>query len=94
MTLDRPYRLADGVALRAERFGALAYRYDTRRLYFIHSRDAADFVAGLDGSVPLGTAIAGFVARRALPVAMRECLLETTRRLEGIGLVSAGECPR
>ncbi len=89
MTLDTPYRLADGVALRAERFGALAYRYDSRRLFFIHSRDAADFVASLDGTMPLDAALGDFLACRALPASMRETLLATIEKLERIGVVRA-----
>jgi len=35
--LDRPWRVGDGVALRPERFGALAYSFPTRRLSFLKS---------------------------------------------------------
>ena len=35
--LDRPWQLGRGVALRPERFGALAYSFDTRRLSFLKS---------------------------------------------------------
>ena len=35
--LDRPWRVGRGVALRPERFGALAYSFDTRRLSFLKS---------------------------------------------------------
>ena len=36
--LDRAWSLADGVALRPEPFGALAYHFGTRRLSFLKSR--------------------------------------------------------
>jgi putative mycofactocin binding protein MftB len=35
--LDRPWGLGPGVALRPERFGALAYSFNTRRLSFLKS---------------------------------------------------------
>lgn len=38
------YRLHDRVALRLERFGALAYHYDTRRLNFLHAHELATLV--------------------------------------------------
>lgn len=36
--LDRAWALSPGVALRPERFGALAYHFGTRRLSFLKSR--------------------------------------------------------
>jgi mycofactocin biosynthesis protein MftB len=36
--LDRAWRVSDGVALRPEPFGALAYHFGTRRLSFLKSR--------------------------------------------------------
>ena len=83
------YRLAEGVAIRPERFGALVYRYDNRRLYFIHSRTAADFVGGLDGAHPLGQAVAAFVDRHALPPEAGDTLLGTLDQLETMGLICA-----
>ena len=41
------HRLDDGVALRAEPFGALAYHYGSRRLTFLRSARLADLVARL-----------------------------------------------
>jgi putative mycofactocin binding protein MftB len=46
--LDRPWRLAEGVALRRERFGALAYSFTTRRLSFLKSPRLLEVVASLD----------------------------------------------
>jgi len=89
MNVITPYRQADGVSIRPERFGALVYRYDNRRLYFIHSHLAADFVAGLDGTRPLGQAVGDFVAQRALPESAGEMLLRTVDQLERMGILRA-----
>src|SRR3954469_16028630 len=62
MDLEPPPRaaaLADSTALRPERFGALAYDFDTRRLSFIRRRSQAhtalnqEFEAGLDAPICL-----------------------------------------
>ena len=89
MNVAGHYRLAEGVAIRAERFGALVYRYDNRRLYFIHSREAADFVSGLDGTDPLQRAVETFVTDRTLPQGIGETLLTTVGKLEAMGLLTA-----
>jgi len=47
-TLERAWRLDDHVALRRERFGALAYDFDTRRLSFLKSPELAELVRSLD----------------------------------------------
>ncbi|MBS1843469.1 MAG: mycofactocin biosynthesis chaperone MftB [Actinobacteria bacterium] len=49
--LDGRWRLHPQVALRPERFGALAYHYGTRRLSFLKSRRLLDVVEGL-GAAP------------------------------------------
>src|SRR6476620_1564797 len=57
--LRRAARLGDSTALRPERFGALAYDFDTRRLSFIRRRSQApvalneEFAAGLDAPICL-----------------------------------------
>lgn len=53
--LDRPWRLGGGVALRPERFGALAYSFQTRRLSFLKSRRLYEVVRTL-GEYPSGRA--------------------------------------
>jgi mycofactocin biosynthesis protein MftB len=88
MNVTTPYRLANGVAIRSERFGALVYRYDNRRLYFIHSQHVADFVASLDGAHPLEEAVKDFVAHHALPASTKHTLLQTVGQLETMGIVS------
>ena len=45
--LDRAWRLDPQVSLRAERFGALAYHYGTRRLSFLKSQALYTVVASL-----------------------------------------------
>src|SRR4051812_37644526 len=45
--LERPWRLGSQVALRPERFGALAYHFQTRRLSFLKSRKLLTVVSTL-----------------------------------------------
>lgn len=87
MNLATCYRLAEGVAVRSERFGGLVYRYDNRRLYFLHSRNVADFVSGLDGLRPLQKAIEDFLADRGLPTAAGGTLVKTVAQLEKMGIL-------
>jgi putative mycofactocin binding protein MftB len=82
------YQLAQNVAIRPERFGALVYNHDNRQLYFIHSHLVADFMIGLNGARPLGEAVEAFVAQRALPASAADTLLETIGRLERMGMVT------
>lgn len=42
-------RLAPGVSLRPERFGALAYSFDTRKLSFLKHPDLVRVVESMDG---------------------------------------------
>ncbi|NWF80669.1 MAG: mycofactocin biosynthesis chaperone MftB [Chloroflexi bacterium] len=51
------YRLAPYAVLRAERFGGLIYRYDNRRLYFLHAPALVELLNALDGSVTLDDAL-------------------------------------
>jgi putative mycofactocin binding protein MftB len=45
--LDRPWAVADQVALRPEPFGALAYHFGTRRLSFLKTRKLLAVVEAL-----------------------------------------------
>ena len=45
--LDSRYRLAPNVSLRPERFGALAYSFDTRKLSFLKHPDLVQVVESL-----------------------------------------------
>lgn len=58
VTLDRPYRLSDNVALRPEPFGALAYNYDNRRLVFLRSPDIVRVVKALADAPDTAAALA------------------------------------
>jgi putative mycofactocin binding protein MftB len=49
-TLDGRWRLNPQVALRPERFGALAYHFGTRRLSFLKSRRLLEVVQGLEAA--------------------------------------------
>lgn len=46
--LDQQYRLSPNVSLRPERFGALAYSFDTRKLSFLKHPDLVRVVESLD----------------------------------------------
>ncbi len=45
--LERPWRLHGQVAIRPERFGALAYHFGTRRLSFLKTRKLLNVVQAL-----------------------------------------------
>jgi putative mycofactocin binding protein MftB len=47
LDLDRAYELDPRVALRPERFGALAYHYGNRRLTFLRSSQLVDLLHSL-----------------------------------------------
>jgi putative mycofactocin binding protein MftB len=87
MNRDARYRLADGVAVRPERFGGLVYRYDNRRLYFLYSDELTRFISELDGEAPLAEAMAAFCRSRALPVEAGEAMLKSMAPLERMGIV-------
>lgn len=54
--LDGRWRLHPQVALRPERFGALAYHFGSRRLSFLKSRRLLDVVRGLEDAPDVGSA--------------------------------------
>jgi putative mycofactocin binding protein MftB len=64
--LDRRYRLGRNVSLRPERFGALAYSFDTRKLSFLKHPDLVRVVEALDDHETLRDALvaAGVDERR------------------------------
>ena len=88
MNLDAPYCVAPGVAIRPEGFGGLAYRYDNRRLYFLHSHELVDFVNQLDGASPLTEVLDNFLAARKLPESTRERFIQAMTRLETLGILN------
>lgn len=64
--LDRRYRLSGAVSLRPERFGALAYHFDNRKLSFLKHPDLVRVVESFDGSLSVREAFdrAGVDERR------------------------------
>jgi putative mycofactocin binding protein MftB len=55
--LDTPLQLDPQVALRPERFGALAYHYRTRRLVFLKDRDVVAVATALDAHPSLSATL-------------------------------------
>jgi putative mycofactocin binding protein MftB len=67
--LDRPWQLSERVALRPERFGALAYDFSTRRLSFLKSPKLLRLVESLiEHPTGRDAARAAGVAEAELPV--------------------------
>lgn len=79
------YCLAPGVAIRPERFGGLVYRYDNRRLYFLHSHKLVEFVTALDGRTPLNEALATFFTNSNLPESTRTQFIKALNQLHKLG---------
>jgi mycofactocin biosynthesis protein MftB len=86
--LDSRYRLAPGVAIRPERFGGLVYRHDNRRLYFLRSHQAVEFVSSLDGCGSLRETLDEFLASRKIPPTAGEMLVKAVAQLERLGLLT------
>ena len=86
--LNACYRLAPGVAIRPERFGGLVYRYDNRRLYFLHSHQAVEFVNHLDGSRSLQETLDEFLAVRQIPPSVGAALVKAVTELECLGILT------
>lgn len=88
MNLEFCYRLAPGVAIRPERFGGLVYRYDNRRLFFLHSHELVDFVSRL-GEVgsPLGDALDDYLESHHLAYAVRATFINAMTQLEKLGVL-------
>jgi mycofactocin biosynthesis protein MftB len=67
-TLAGRWRLHPQVALRPERFGALAYHFGTRRLSFLKSRRLLEVVRGLESAPdPVAACRAAGVGEAELP---------------------------
>jgi putative mycofactocin binding protein MftB len=88
IALTACYQLAPGVAIRPERFGGLVYRYDNRRLYFLHSHQAVAFIKRLDGSQSLQKHLDDFLADRQMPQSVGESLVNAVLQLERLGLLT------
>ncbi|MBL7628351.1 mycofactocin biosynthesis chaperone MftB [Frankia sp. CN6] len=76
-----PYRLHPKVALRPERFGALAYSYDTRRLSLLRDLDLVAVVGALADAPSAADALA------AVPAAKRPAVERALARLVETGFV-------
>jgi putative mycofactocin binding protein MftB len=76
-----PYRLHPKVALRPERFGALAYSYDTRRLSLLKDLDLVAVVRALAGAPSAADALA------QVPDAKRPAVERALSRLVETGFV-------
>lgn len=57
VALDTPFRLDPQVALRPERFGALAYHFGNRRLSFVKHPDLVAVLELADGSTTVEQAL-------------------------------------
>jgi putative mycofactocin binding protein MftB len=77
--------LSDQVGLRAERFGALAYHYGTRRLVFLNDAVLTEVVRSLadHADVPSALAAAG------VPDEQRAGYTTALARLADAGVISA-----
>jgi putative mycofactocin binding protein MftB len=76
-----PYRLHPKVALRPERFGALAYSYDSRRLSLLKDLDLVAVVRALADAPSAADALAG------VPNAKRPAVEKALARLVETGFV-------
>lgn len=81
---DLPWRLHPSVALRPERFGALAYSFSTRQLSFLKSPDLVRLVRTLDEH-PTATAAA---AALGLPLDQQHALLRALCTLASSEMIS------
>ena len=89
MNVKVPYQLKNTAVIRFERFGALVYRHDNCKLYFIHCSDIADFIGALNGDRPLDEAVSDFLASRNLPASKGSALFNAVERMDAMGIVSA-----
>lgn len=79
--LSGSYRLHPKVALRPERFGALAYSYETRRLSLLKDRDLVAVVRSLADHPDAASALA------AVPAGKRAAVEKALARLVTTGFV-------
>lgn len=89
--LDRRLRLHPSVSLRPERFGALAYSFDTRKLSFIKHPDLLRVVESLDGAMTVQEALtgAGIAETRWTSFVTALSTLEASEMLEVVGPADA-----
>lgn len=87
MELTAAYRLAPYAAVRAERFGGLIYRYDNRRLYFLHAPELVGLLNILDGTITLGEALDAL----GVPEPARSRYLRAMAQLAHLGVIVGPE---
>ena len=81
------YKLADGVQVRAEKFGLLFYNYRGPRLYFVPSKDLID-VDFFNGRQSVSGLIASICARKRWTRAgVGERITQILAKLEDKGLI-------
>lgn len=78
--LDEGWRLHEQVVMRPERFGALAYHFDNRRLTFLKSRKLFAVVEQLSSHDTARSACAGSGVTDAEMPAFTEALATLARR--------------
>jgi putative mycofactocin binding protein MftB len=83
--------LAPGVAIRPERFGGLVYRYDNRRLYFLHSHQGRVREASGWLSLITSATLDDFLADRQMPQSAAESLVKAVAQLERLGILTQAE---
>ena len=88
LDLTKHYSLSRQAAIRPERFGGLVYRYDNRRLYFLHSPELVDFVSGLDGTRPLGAILDAYLSGHQLPDKTRSVFINALSQLQKMEVLS------
>jgi putative mycofactocin binding protein MftB len=81
------YRLAEGISVRPERFGALVYQHRSRNLLFLGSRALGAFVLSLSDAQPRARALDGFCRESDLAPDAEEQILSGLARLERLGVV-------
>jgi putative mycofactocin binding protein MftB len=74
----RPYRLHPQLALRPEKFGALAYHYGNRRLTFLKSPQLTAIVESLDQHPSVDAALRA----HGVSTAQRPAMLRALARLQ------------
>ena len=87
MDVTKRYALSAQASIRPEEFGGLVYRYDNRRLYFLHSAAMADFLRGLDGSNPLEHELDHFLTERKMAAGNKPIFVNALEKLEKLEVI-------
>ncbi|MGB0385068.1 MAG: mycofactocin biosynthesis chaperone MftB [Ardenticatenaceae bacterium] len=88
LNLNGYYTISAKAVIRPERFGGLVYRYDNRRLYFLHSHELVEFVReALDGQQTLDATLKQFIDAHQLPANAREVFLKALVQLKKLEVI-------